>query len=405
MNQLLSTMEKKGITTVRLIITDITGNPKSMIIPRKSFEYARSGIGIDGSSIPGFTTVDKSDLIAVPDVESAVFSQNEVILFCDIYETKNKIPFKGDPRYILKNIVGKNTFLVKPELEFFLLDGDDKTPIDSNGYMDEGTGLTIIKDVISSLDIAVERIHHENGPGQYEIELVMTPALKACDTIILLKEQLKKHAAKYGVICTFMPKPLFHEAGSGMHFHILWEEQGKNTGKNKFEDLNETAQYFIGGLLTHARGITSVCNPIINSYKRLVPNYEAPVIIAWGKGNRSTLVRIPGSGKTRIEFRSPDCSCNPYLALACIIAAGLDGVTKKIKPPPEVTENIFETGSNAQALPLTLEEALLELENDPLIKNVLGEHVLNKFVSIKKAEISKYTTHISQWELDHYLNV
>jgi glutamine synthetase len=403
MNQLLSTMEKKGITTVRLIITDITGHPKSMIIPRKSLEEACSGIGIDGSSILGFTTVDESDLIAVPDAESAVFSQNEVILFCDVYENENNTPFEGDPRYILKKILKKNTFLVKPELEFFFLDGETltPTPIDSHGYMDEGTGLTIIKDVISSLDIAVERFHHENGPGQYEIEPVIAPALKACDTIILLKEQLKKHAAKYGIICTFMPKPLFHEAGSGMHFHILWEESGKNI----FEGLTETAQYFIGGLLTHAKGITPVCNPIINSYKRLVPNYEAPVIIAWGKGNRSTLVRIPGSGKTRIEFRSPDGSCNPYLALACIIAAGLDGVTKKIKPPPEVTENIFKTGSNAQTLPVTLKEALSELENDPLVLDVLGEHTLNQFVSIKKAEISEYGTHISQWEIDHYLNV
>lgn len=397
MNQFLTTMEGKGITTVKLIITDITGHPKFMIVPRESLENTLSGIGIDGSSIPGFTTVDESDLTAVPDIDHAIFSDNEAVLFCDIYE--NDIPFEGDPRYILKKVLKKGTFLIKPELEFFFL--NENNPIDSQGYMDEGSGLPLMKQVISSFDIAVERIHHENAPGQYEIEPVMAPALEACDNIILLKEQLKTKAKEHGVTCTFMPKPVPEKAGSGMHFHILLEESGKNA----FEGFGETAQYFIGGLLAHARGITAVCNPTINSYKRLVPNYEAPVTIAWGRGNRSTLVRVPGSGKTRIEFRSPDGSCNPYLALAVMLAAGLEGITKKIDPPEEVTENIFKTGANAQTLPATLKDALSELEDDPLVKEVLGDHVFNHFITMKKAEIQEYANHISQWEIDQYLDV
>jgi glutamine synthetase len=396
MKQLMDIIEEKQITAVRLFIIDISGHPKFMIIPPDYFEESMDGIGIDGSSIPGFTTVDTSDLIAKPDKESAVVSERELIIFCDVYDESGHL-FEGNPRTILKKVAKGNTFLVKPELEFFLL--HDRNPADKKGYMDEAGGLSLITDAAASMDIPVERIHHENGPGQYEIEPVMAPAVQACDNIILLKDALRRKARKDGLTATFMPKPLEGEAGSGMHFHILLEKDGKNL----FEDFEGTAKYFVGGLLSHARGITAVCNPIINSYKRLIPHFEAPVYITWGKGNRSTLVRIPLGGKLRIEYRAPDPSCNPYLALALMLGAGLDGIERKTEPPLEVKENVFESHAHAGVLPTTLEEALCEMEKDDLVSQVLGEHVFKEFIRLKDEEIRNYTAHVSQWELDRYL--
>ncbi|MBU7047195.1 MAG: type I glutamate--ammonia ligase, partial [Theionarchaea archaeon] len=219
------------------------------------------------------------------------------------------------------------------------------------------------------------------------------------DNIILLKEALRKKAHSHGLTATFMPKPLKGVAGSGMHVHILLEKNGENL----FEGFSEKALYFVGGLLSHARGITAVCNPIINSYKRLVPHYEAPVYITWGKGNRSTLVRIPLGGKTRIEYRAPDPSCNPYLALALILGAGLDGIEKKIEPPESVEGNVFESHTHAGILPSSLKEAITELERDDLVRRILGEHIVREFIAMKLEEIFNYDTHISQWEFDHYL--
>ncbi|MBU7017593.1 MAG: glutamine synthetase [Theionarchaea archaeon] len=396
MKQLLDVMDEKKIPQIKLSVVDIEGHPKFMIIPREYLEEAVDGIGIDGSSIPGFTTVDKSDLIAKPDIESAVFLENEVIIFCDVYDRKGNL-FEGEPRGILKQVLQRNTFLVKPELEFFLL--NKGSPADTEGYMDAAEGLTLITDLISNTDIRVERIHHENGPGQYEIEPLMAPALKACDNIILLKEALRKKARSHGLTATFMPKPLKGVAGSGMHVHVLLEKDGENL----FEGFSKTAQSFVGGLLSHARGITALCNPTINSYKRLVPQFEAPVYITWGRGNRSTLVRIPLGGKTRIEYRAPDPSCNPYLALALILGAGLDGIEKKIEPPEEVDGDVFESHAHAGILPSSLKDAITELEGNDLARRILGEHIIREFIELKKEEILNYDTHISQWEFDHYL--
>lgn len=392
----MDVMEEKKIAQIKLFVIDIEGHPKFMIIPRRYLEEAVDGIGIDGSSISGFTTVDKSDLIAKPDIESAVFLENEVIIFCDVYDRKGNL-FEGEPRSILKQVLQKNTFLVKPELEFFLL--NKGSPADREGYMDAAEGLTLITDVVNSTDIQVERIHHENGPGQYEIEPLMAPALRVCDNIILLKEALKQKARSHGLTATFMPKPLKGVAGSGMHVHVVLEKNGENL----FEGFSETAFYFVGGLLSHARGITALCNPTINSYKRLVPHYEAPVYIAWGRGNRSTLVRIPLGGKTRIEYRAPDPSCNPYLALALILGAGLDGIEKKIEPPEEVDGNVFESHAHAGILPSSLKDAINEMEGDDLVTRILGEHAVREFIKLKKEEIFDYDTHISPWEFNHYL--
>lgn len=396
MRQLMNIIEEKQITEVRLFIIDISGHPKFMIIPPENLEESMDGIGIDGSSIPGFTTVDTSDLIAKPDSESAVVSGNELIIFCDVY-SENGCLFEGNPRTVLKKVVQEYAFLVKPELEFFLFHG--LNPADKKGYMDDAGGLSLVTDVVNSISIPVERIHHENGPGQYEIEPLMAPAVKACDNIILLKDALRRKARKNQLTATFMPKPLKGEAGSGMHFHILLEKNGKDL----FEDFEGTTQYFVGGLLSHARGITAVCSPVINSYKRLIPHFEAPVYITWGKGNRSTLVRIPLGGKLRIEYRAPDPSCNPYMALALMLGAGLDGMRRKIKPPPEMKENVFESHAHAGILPTTLEEALQEMEKDDLVSQVLGEHLVREFIKLKREEIRNYTAHISQWELDRYL--
>lgn len=391
----MDTLEERDIAKVRLFLVDIFGHPKFMIIPRDYLEEVVDGINIDGSSIKGFTTVNKSDIIAKPDVTSVTFLGDEAVIFCDIYEEGQL--FERDPRGILKKVLKGNSFLVKPELEFYLLRG--KAPLDTHGYMDTGEGLPLIEEAVCTLDVAVERIHHENGPGQYEIEPVMAPAVKACDTIILLKEVLKQKAEEKGVTATFMPKPLAGVAGSGMHFHILMEDEGKNAF-----DVHTCAQHFIGGLLSHAKGMTAVLNPTINSYKRLVPHYEAPVYIAWGRENRSALVRIPEGGRTRIEYRAPDPLCNPYLALAVMVGAGLDGIKKQIEPPPEVTDNIFSESnqSDLETLPASLEKALGALEKDTIISAILGG-LQKEFITLKKKEIQHYKTHISQWELEHYL--
>ncbi len=401
MKKLLSAMEERGIVRVRLLVVDIHGHPRFMIIPWDYLEEAEAGIGIDGSSIPGFTTVDRSDLIAKPDLESVVFLKNEVALFCDVMYGDGQL-FGGDPRGILKKVIKRGSkigeFSSKPELEFYLLRG--RNPLDEGGYMDSGAGLAIVREAVRELQVRIERIHHENGPGQYEIEPLTAPALKACDTIILLKEVLRKRAQKRQATATFMPKPLMGKAGSGMHFHILLEKNGENLFENP-----ETTSHFIGGLLSHAKGISAICSPTINSYKRLVPHFEAPVHITWGRGNRSVLVRIPHGGKLRIEYRAPDPSCNPYLALALIIGAGLEGIDKRIQPPKEVVENVFESEGRMETLPISLKDALEEFEKDGLATEILGDHVAKEFVRLKKEEILSYTTHVSHWELDHYLDV
>ena len=399
MEELIDMMRKKGISHVKVLAIDVEGNSKFMIIPCQGLKEAGKGIGIDGSSIVGLTTVDTSDMIARIDQESAVCVDCDMILFSSI-EYEDGRPFEGDPRGILRSVLqdasSYGSFFIKPELEFFIF--QDGKPLDSQGYMDPGEGLKIIADTLKSTGLPVERYHHENGPGQYEIEPLMAPALQSCDSLIVLRDTLRYKSHHHEGRATFMPKPLEGEAGSGLHFHILLEKDGKNL----FESLSPHALHFIGGLMSHARGITAVTNPTINSYKRLVPHYEAPVHISWGRGNRSALIRIPLGGKTRIEYRSPDPLCNPYLALALILAAGLDGMKNRIEPPPEVTGDIFTSSSPYETLPTTLQEALEELEADSLVRKVMGDHLVKEFIKLKKKEIEVYNSQITRWEYEKY---
>jgi glutamine synthetase len=392
MNTLLNAVAEKKIARVRLLVIDIHGCPKFMVIPAGNLEDIAHGMSIDGSSIPGFTNAGSSDVLLKPDLETPYFMGDEVILFCDLYETENT-PLSKDGRGILKRISPEYQVLAKPELEFFLLKGT--LPIDQAGYMDAGEGLPLVEEVVNTAGIKVERFHHENGPGQYEIEPVMGPAVPECDAIIILKDLLRRKAHQKDWTATFMPKPLENRAGSGMHFHLLLEKNGKNL----FQGFGDTARHFVGGLLAHAREITAVCNPIVNSYKRLIPNYEAPVNISWGRSNRSALVRIPKGGRTRVEYRAPDPSCNPYLALALMVRAGLDGMKNKIEPPEEGSS----ASSSYGMLPSSLEEALDELKASDLVHETLGAALVEEFVTIKKKEIRSYQAHISQWEYDHYL--
>ena len=395
MKQLLNHMKERGITRVKLLVVDLNGHPKLMVIPSDYLEEAAAGIGIDGSSIPGFATVDDSDLIAKPDLESAVFSEREVTVFCDV-EHGNGQPFEGDCRSILKKIAEKIEVYAKPELEFYFL--QNGAPLDERGYMDPAQGMAIVDAAVSNAAVPVERIHHENGPGQYEIEPLMAPAVKACDHIILLKEMLKEKAAENSMIATFMPKPLPGKAGSGMHFHVVLEKNGRNLFQN-----SDAALHFIGGLLSHAKGIAAICNPTINSYKRLVPDFEAPVYISWGRGNRSALVRIPQGGKPRIEYRAPDPLCNPYLALAAILGAGLDGMKNKIEPPQEMRGMTNKSKCHLETLPASLAEAVEEMENDDLIREILGPYIIRMLIMLRREEIKQFNYHVSQWELEHYL--
>lgn len=400
MEELLDMMRKNRISRAKILIIDIEGNAKFMIIPHEGLKEAGETISIDGSSISGLTTVDTSDVVARIDTESAVYVDDELILFSTI-EHEDGHPLEGDPRGILNAVLADaesyGYFFIKPELEFFIL--QNGKPLDSKGYMDTGEGLQIISDTISSTGVPVERYHHENGPGQYEIEPLMAPAVQSCDNIVLLREVLREKARDRQKTVTFMPKPLEGKAGSGMHFHILLEKKGENC----FQSLSQNALYFIGGLMAHARGITAITNPSINSYKRLIPHFEAPVYISWGRSNRSALIRIPLGGKTRIEYRSPDPLCNPYLALALILAAGVEGMRKKKEPPPEVTEDIFTSQNSYETLPTSLSEALDTLNEDPLVRKVMGEHLVEEFIALKKEEINTYSHQITAWEYDHYL--
>ena len=420
---------------IRMQFTDIFGQLKNVAITASQIEKAvNNQIMIDGSSIEGFVRIHESDQYLYPDLDSFVIlpwrpQHGKVArLICDVYNPDGT-PFVGDPRGVLKRVLKKAsdmgyTFNVGPECEFFLFqtDEDGKPTTKTNddaGYFDlgpldqgEGTRREICM-ALEQMGFEIEASHHEVAAGQHEIDFKYAEAMHAADNIMTFKLAVKTIAQKNGLHATFMPKPIFGVNGSGMHTNMSLFKDGKNvfydeTGERR---LSETAYHFIAGLLKHVKGMCAVTNPLVNSYKRLVPGYEAPCYLAWSASNRSALIRIPAARgqSTRIELRCPDPSCNPYLALAACLAAGLDGIEHKLTPPAEITENIFGMNLAERAekgienLPASLEEALYELEKDDLIKETLGSHVFEQYTLGKEAEWLEYCTRVSSWEINKYI--
>ena len=427
------------IEFINLQFTDIVGMVKNVTIPTRQLDDCLDhGVWFDGSSIEGFARIAESDMFLVPDLDSfapipwdqaAGFPTARMI--CDVYTPDGK-PFAGDPRYILKQAVDAAArrgmiYNVGPELEFFLFKTDTNgrplpDPHDVAGYFDVSTDMAthIRRQMVRALaefGIEVEAAHHEVAIGQHEIDFQYGPALRTADHTVTFRTTLKAIAQQQGLHATFMPKPIAGINGSGMHVHQSLSDS--TTGRNLFYDANEpyglsaTARHFIAGLLAHAKGMIAILAPLVNSYKRLVPGYEAPVYLSWGRTNRSALVRVPRISPqrphaTRIELRCPDPSCNPYLAFAVMLKAGLDGIERKLPLPEAAEEDLYHVDPRARALetlPGSLGEALAELERDQVIGEALGPHVLERFVEAKTQEWDSYRLAVSQWELDRYLAV
>jgi glutamine synthetase len=429
-------VEDEDVEFIRLQFTDIFGNLKNVAVTTSQLDKVLDNkCMFDGSSIEGFVRVEESDMYLYPDLDTfEIFpwrpQQGKVARFlCDVYRPDGT-PFEGDPRYILKKVVEEAnklgfTFDVGPECEFFLFNlEDDGTPTDRTtergGYFDVGpldTGENARREMVMTLEemgFEVEASHHEGAPSQHEIDVKYENALKAADNIMTFKLVVRTIAKRHGLHATFMPKPKFGVNGSGMHINMSLSKNGVNIfyDPNGEIGLSDDAYHFIAGIMKHIKGMTAITNPLVNSYKRLIPGYEAPVYIAWSAKNRSPLIRIPTSrgSETRLELRCPDPSANPYLAIAVCLAAGLDGIKNKLTPPKSVDDNIYEYTSKEREelgvlrLPSTLLEAIEELEKSDFIQNILGEHLTSKYIEAKKAEWEQYTIQVSKWELDQYLH-
>jgi glutamine synthetase len=432
---ILDLATKNNVRFLRLQFTDILGINKNVELPASQFEKALAGdIMFDGSSIEGFVRIEESDMLLAPDLSTfQIFpwgddSARVARVICDI-RTTNGSPFAGDPRGVLRKMIDRATGLgytmnAGMEAEFFMFKpaGQDEPSTvthDVGSYFDlapadlgEDARRAIV-DVLERMGFEVEAAHHEVAHGQHEIDFRYADALKTADNITTFRFVVKYIARTFGLTASFMPKPIFGQNGSGMHTHqslfrgkdnAFWDE------KAEFE-LSSTALHYIGGLLRHARGFTAITNPLVNSYKRLVPGYEAPVNVAWSMRNRSPMIRIPerrGSG-TRVELRIPDPSANPYLALAVQLAAGLDGIATKADAREPVNTNIWEMSHREKRrlriddLPHNLEEACDELEKDAVITEALGDHIATQFLAAKRQEWEEYITQVSPWELDNYL--
>ena len=433
---ILNKAKELNIKFIRLRFTDILGMPKNVEIPVREFKKALDGkIMFDGSSIQGFVRIEESDMYLKPDYSTFTVNPWEekkdvARIICDVYNPDGS-PFNGCPRNNLKRVLkeveemGYSTNL-GPEMEFFLFFRDQEGKAttkthDQGGYFDllpVDLGEEARRDMVIALEklgFEIEAAHHEVAPGQHEIDFRYCDALTAADRIMTLKLTGKTIALKHNLHVTFMPKPIFGINGSGMHTHLSLFKDGKNIFYNpdgKYE-LSKEALYFMGGLLKHAKGFTAITNPLVNSYKRLTPGYEAPVYIAWSETNRSPLVRVPaarGVG-TRAELRSPDPSCNPYLAFAVMLKAGIDGIKNEIDPGEPVSQNIYTMGKEEKEslgienLPSTLSEALLELDKDEVVKSGLTRHILENYVDAKREEWETYRMQVHQWELDKYLTI
>lgn len=437
-HELIARIKEEKIEFIYLLFTDITGEAKKVTIPASTVESAlEHGIWFDGSSIEGFARIFESDMLLKPDISTfAVLPWYEengrcAQIICDVC-LPNEKPFEGDPRGVLKRTLEKAKrmglhYFVGPEIEFFLLERNELPQItlhDRKGYFDLGVqsrAVEMCQDAMRCMDcfgVHCETYHHEVSHGQHEIDLRYDTALKIADGIISFKHVLRNQAMAKGLKVTFMPKPVFGINGSGMHIH---QSLGDGKGVNLFYDdknpynLSELAYQFLAGQIKHAKSLISLVAPTVNSYKRLVPGYEAPVYICWGRINRSALLRIPMVTKTkakegaRLELRCPDPSCNPYLALAGMLSAGLDGIENKLKPPKAVEENVYGFSDEKlkemeiATLPITIGEAMNELEKDDVLRGTLGNDLANHFIQAKRNEWKEFLRQVTPWELERYL--
>ncbi|HWL42213.1 MAG TPA: glutamine synthetase family protein [Ilumatobacter sp.] len=433
----LRTVEERGVRLVRLWFTDVLGNLKSFAISPAELENAlEDGMTFDGSSIDGFSRIQESDVLAVPDPDTFELlpwgeqGAAEARVFCDVHSLDGS-PFQGDPRQVLRRHMQSAhdlgyTFYVAPDIEFFYfappVPGQPPQPLDNGSFFDlttnDATG-SLRKQTLRKLEqlsIPVEYSFHEDAPSQQEIDLRHTDALTMADSVMTFRLVVKEVAARQGVYATFMPKPLEGLQGSGMHLHMSLFRGDQNAfyAEDDPHRLSPVAKQFMAGLLRHAAEITAITNQTVNSYKRLVPGFEAPVHVSWARNNRSGLIRIPVAKKgnplaTRLEYRSPDPACNPYLAFSLILAAGMRGISEGYELPEEADANLFEMDDAALAklgiaqLPQSLADALAVMERSDLVREALGEHIFEWFLRNKRREWRDYKTHVSAFELQRYL--
>ncbi|MFC4988224.1 type I glutamate--ammonia ligase [Saliphagus infecundisoli] len=434
----LDEIDDEGVDFLRLQFTDILGTVKNVAIPARQAEKAfTDGIYFDGSSIEGFVRIQESDMRLKPDPETFEVlpwrnDENGAAarMICDIINTSTDEPFEGDPRYVLQQAIERAEEMgyevnFAPEPEFFMFEEDEdgrattKTA-DTGGYFDvapKDLASDVRRDIIyglESMGFEIEASHHEVAEGQYEINFEYDDALATADNVATFRMVVRAIAAQHDLHATFMPKPIPRINGSGMHTHMSLMEDGENAFHDEDDEFNlsDVAHSYLAGVLEHAPAITAVSNPTVNSYKRLVPGYEAPVYVAWSDRNRSALIRKPAAripAASRIEARFPDPSCNPYLAFAALIQAGLDGIENDLEAPDPIRENIYEFDEEKreeygiETLPTNLGEAIEALEEDEVVYDALGEHVGPKFVEAKSQEFEDYLVDVSQWELDRYL--
>jgi len=430
----LRQIDEAGVRYIRLCFTDILGKIKGMSMTRSEIEQVlEEGQGFDGSSVEGFARIEESDLMAIPDpvtfriIPWEIAGERVAMMFCDI-QNPDGTPYAGDPRWVLRRNLQKLeekgwTYYVGPEIEYFYFKNDEGTEtLDKTGYFDfesVDTGTRLRKLTVKALEtmgIPVECSHHEVAPSQHEIDLKYQEALVMADFAQVYRFLVKEVAMENGYYATFMPKPIFGENGSGMHCHMSLFDGDKNLffAKDGKYNLSETARHFMAGILTHIREFTLVTNQWVNSYKRLVPGYEAPSYVSWGQRNRSSMLRVPmyrvGKEKaTRIELRSPDPGANPYLAFACMLSAGLKGIEGKYELPEPIEENIFKMTDDKKQqlqiaeLPDSLENAYRLLEQSEFAKETLGEHVFEKLITNKRIEWDAYRVHVGGYEIGEYL--
>ena len=434
----LDEIDEKDVGFLRLQFTDILGTVKNVAVPADQAEKAfTDGIYFDGSSIEGFVRIQESDMRLIPDASTfAVLPWRNfddgasARMICDVYNTSSGEPFEGDPRYVLRRAIDRAEEMgydinFAPEPEFFLFEEDEDGRAttdtgDQGGYFDlapKDLASDVRRDIIYGLEdmgFEIEASHHEVARGQHEINFEYDDALTTADNVGTFRTVVRAIAAQHDLHATFMPKPIPKINGSGMHTHMSLFKDGANAFHDEDDEFNlsETAHSYLAGVLEHAPAITAVADPTVNSYKRLVPGYEAPVYIAWSDRNRSALIRKPAArvpAASRIEARFPDPSCNPYLAFAALIHAGLDGIEKGLEAPDPIRENIYEFDEakreeyGIETLPSNLGEAVEALEEDEVVMNALGDHIGEKFVEAKTQEFEEYLVDVSDWELDRYL--